>query len=217
MGESYFTNKIKYAIESKGYIGIIVYGAQGYGKSTYSLQLAHKVLGSWDRAFNSLCFTMDEVNDYLLQEERQKILIWDDAGVHANKYKFYDEREQVQTLSGLLDTIRTFLACLILTTPTPSKLLKPIRELPFYYAKIVKNKGVYRRAKIYKREYVPDSLYTTLVAADYFTCRLPDWLYKKYDKLRDEYAKAAQRQYLEAEQRAKIRKIILREKQRKRR
>lgn len=217
MGESYFTTIIRDAIENKGYLGIIVYGAQGYGKSTYALQLTHRILGSWEKVLNSLCFTIDEVNSYLSQEERQKILIWDDAGVHANKYIYYDEREKVKTLSGLLDTIRTFLACLILTTPTPSKLLKPIRELPFYYAKIVQNKDIYRRAKIYKREYVPDKLYTKLVAEDYFTCRLPDWFYIKYDRIRDDYAREARRRYLEAEQQAKIRKLVIREKQGKRR
>lgn len=207
MGETYFEAKINDAIANKGYIGIIVYGDQGYGKSTYALQVTHKILHNWEKCLDSLCFTIDEVNSYLMADERQKIMVWDDAGVHANKYKYHDSREQVQTLSGLLDTIRTFLACLIITTPTPAKLLKPIRELPFYYAKIVKNKFIYRRAKIYKREYVPDKMFTRLVAEDYFTCRLPNWVYERYDRIRDSYAREAHQQYLEAERLAKIRKL----------
>lgn len=183
----YFEKLIKEAIEEMGFVGIIVYGRQGAGKSVYAIKLAYKILGDWDKALNAVKFDAREILEFL-SDKRKKILIWDDAGVFASKYLYFRDIHYVDLISSLVDTIRPKLACLVLTTPSPSRLLRVFREIDFYYVKIVKHRGQYRVAKIYGNYILPTGFrYTRLLAREIFNVLLPNDVYNKYLEKRQYY------------------------------
>jgi len=120
-----------------------VYGPQGSGKTTLSIKLVAQVLRSYSRALRSVVFTRQELEDRIrasirrlgLKEpvkklrkleckRREQVIIWDDASAHADKYMVYSDREYAQRLGITFDLIRRVAACVIVTTPSPARLLK---------------------------------------------------------------------------------------------
>ena len=186
---------IKAAYRSNGFVGAVVYGKQGYGKSSYALKVAYQIYGDWDRVFNAIVFKLEDLvsalRESIVTGKRRQLLIWDDAGVHGNKYRWFDYggQELAKELQALLDVIRTGLAGLIFTTPQPNELLKVFRGYDFYYVKIVKqNKRNNRLATIYQQSVMPNgNVIVKKVGYDRFNVMLPDEVYKRYSGIRASY------------------------------
>ena len=186
---------IKAAYRNHGFVGAIVYGKQGYGKSSYALKTAFQVYGDWGQVFDSLVSKLEDLLDILKQSiskgDRRILIIWDDAGVHGNKYKWfeYNGQETAKQLQALMDVIRTGLAALIFTTPQPNELLKVFRGYDFYYIKITKqDKKNTRLATIYQQNVMPNgSILVKKIGFDRFNVMLPDDVYQKYSEIRRSY------------------------------
>ena len=52
---------IKKAYRINGFVGAIVYGKQGYGKSSYALKTAYQIYEDWDKALDSLVFRLEDL------------------------------------------------------------------------------------------------------------------------------------------------------------
>jgi hypothetical protein len=153
------SRRILEAYEKCEFFGLIVYGPQGIGKSTYMLKVLKEVYGSWDLALKHVVFSLDDLIDIIKTEERILCIGWDDAGIHGHKYKYFRHKESVELISAWLDAIRTQVAGLIITTVNPFNLLKPVRtSLGMRYGKVIVNKEEYdyRAVKVYEMTVLPN-------------------------------------------------------------
>lgn len=186
------TRKIKQAIARDGFLLAIVYGVQGVGKSSYSIHVAREVYGDWQQALQNTVFLLKDFVQKLrhayFKGYKYSVLIWDDAGVHANKYVYYTNIRLVEQLKQIIDVIRTVVKALIVTTPAPDALLKTIREYEYYSVKVVFDTGDYRKAIIYKNSLLPNGYrYAKKQAIDRFKVKLPDDVYDVYSRMRAKY------------------------------
>jgi hypothetical protein len=202
-GKLFLTSKrIEWAWSHIEFFGLIIYGRQGIGKSTYMLKVMHDVYGDWDKVFKYLVFSLDDLIDIMkkAKESRIKVIGWDDAGVHGHKYLYFREKEKVELLSAWIDVVRTRIAGWLITTPDPRNLLKPVRESPgFYYGKVVlRGGGLARLVKVYERVYLPSGdIMVRKAYYDVFKARLPDDVYKEYMERRKAFYEEAEERLME--------------------
>jgi hypothetical protein len=195
------TKKIEDAYKKYEFFGLIIYGEQGIGKTTYMLKVMYDVYGDWNTVFEHLIFSLDDLID-LIEESRGKrfkVIGWDDAGIHGHKYKYFRKRDAVELISAWLDVARTKTASLLITTVNPLNLLKPIREsLGMKYGKVVRYDSANERLiTVYNRTILPNGkTYVKKMYADKFTAILPDHVYERYLKLRSEFYRQAEEQIM---------------------
>jgi hypothetical protein len=191
--------KILDAYKNNEFQSFIVYGGLGYGKSSYSLKTMFQVYGTWDWEEHKkhLCYTPQEfINIIKAAKEREKLLVWDDAGVWIFNLDTYDPF--IKTLTKWFSVARTKFAGVIFTSPSPMWIVRKIRYLPqCMIVKIVKSSGSsprLRTAKAYLNWTAPDFKKTgvKLKWEDHFNVRLPDDYYAKYNPYRESYAQIIQ-------------------------
>lgn len=190
-------NKAYYQDEFKLFV---VYGPLGIGKSVFAMKVAAEVYGGLDnikdylvfhpKDFVKKCLTMSE------QRKRDKLLIWDDAGLWLFYLQYADPF--VQAVIKYMNVARTNWAAMILTTPSPSWVTYKLRRFPQNMTlKIIKegsNKGHPKRpriAKAYRSWVAPDFKHSgvRLLYMDKFDAMLPnDFYWDWYKPLRDSYA-----------------------------
>ena len=191
------SDKIQRACQTDGFVGAIIYGPQRIGKSSYSAKVLHEIYGSWDQVLDHFVFDLREVVDLLGKsvETETKIpaLCWDDAGVHANKMIYFSNRQLVQYLQNLLDVIGLHLGSLVITTPSPSNLLRAVRGYEFYRIKIFRRDGYNGRYGVgYLSSLLPSgSRIIHRDFKDYFNVVLPDEFWEPYLVKRRSYLKTA--------------------------
>jgi len=178
-----------------GFNSFIITGRRGIGKSAYSLSALHAVytkrgmsnIAAWDASLNSLKFTIPEIIDYLKTavdaDEKRVCLIWDDTRIFASGMKYHLNMKLIDKLSGMLDYIRTSLCSLIMTCPSTSGLLGVLKSYDDYEVKIhfTHAGGFAREAKGYLWSSLPSGqkrIYHKFT--DSYSCRLPNWVYKRY-------------------------------------
>ncbi len=186
---------IKAAIRQDGFVGAIIYGNQGYGKSVYALKTAFQVYRDWDIVFSNLVFRLEDLYDKLLSAITNRkpiqVLIWDDAGVHGNKYKWFDPKGQslAKDMQMLIDVIRTGVKSLLITTPQPNELLRVFRGYDWYYIKITKmGDKNNRQATLYRQSVMPNgNIIVRKIGIDRYNVRLPDEIYDWYKPIRESF------------------------------
>lgn len=194
----YLARHIESAYASDGFVGVVIYGLQGVGKSCLALRVAHRVVGSWPKVLNRhLLFTAEEVEARLDEAFekgfRWKTLIWDDAGVYAGKYLHRTDLVAARWLAASIQLIRTHTASLIVTTTSPAELFRSLREQPDWLRVRMRPLSVrpVKRARVtvYRIDVDPigKPVAAKIVENARFTVYLPDDVYRKYKRIREAY------------------------------
>ena len=197
---------LAYRIMSKyptGFIGAIIEGERGYGKSSYALKVMAQVYqnleglddeSAWNRAIDNMIFSMDDLVSVITNNTNKDIvtpaLCLDDATVHFSSYKFFTNLYEVILVHGMFDTIRTAVTGLLLTCPKRDLLLAALRNYDDFKIEIYMNDGWQRIARGYKMKTTPIGQRRTYKNfEDDYSCYLPDWVYQKYGAKRKFYLK----------------------------
>ncbi|MBD3321812.1 MAG: hypothetical protein GF350_12015 [Chitinivibrionales bacterium] len=167
-----------------GFIGAVIQGERGQGKSMYAYKLMAKVyftLGqyislndgqnyeihteedAYHAALEHMIFSPHELINLFKYNNKNDIvtpvLCLDDATVHFNNYKFFVDLHEVILLKGMFDTIRTVATGLLLTCPKRRNLLSFLRDYDDLKIEIKQAPGgdnYDRFAKAYQFNYYPD-------------------------------------------------------------
>jgi hypothetical protein len=137
---------------------------------------------------------VDEIQN---KGERAPLLVWDDAGLWASSYNYFDKI--AIAIGDYLNVARTDFASIVFTTPNPSWLLKRIREIPgIYFSKVVNHRRGYDNASHKRKRWLlayrlwkdvlNDKIGRELEYYDFFDVKLPESVFKEYDKVRRKYA-----------------------------
>jgi len=183
----------RYIMEHSEMTGVIVFGSQRTGKSSYAMQVLYDIYQDWNTVLDHIFFKLEDVVRFLMvQIKTGRIIpafVWDDAGVYGSKQLYFTKRRLAEYLQNLFDVIGTAVKGVILTTPSPENLLKALRSYEFYRVKIVKHNQYYRRiAQGYKNVLLPSGTrYIRKMYRDYFDVRLPKDVYEEYIKIRKSY------------------------------
>jgi len=151
---------VRYALAAytkRGYVGGIIAGEFGKGKTVTAIKIAGKILQAkygyteeqaWDEVINkyiiftsddfiTLTYKMIEGIDWDTMTPRQvlntkyniryPVLIWDDAGIHASSKKEVFDKSSAWDIQSEYDTIRDITSCMLLTVPEEGELMKFLR------------------------------------------------------------------------------------------
>lgn len=189
------SGKILDAFDEEQFIANIVYGPLGIGKSSYSLKVLHEVYDTWDWEIlkTHLVYTPEE---FLIKlkttKEREKCLLWDDAGVWLFNLDTFDPF--IKSVTKWFSVARTQFASVIFTSPSPMWIVRKIRYLPqTTIIKIIKDssrKQPHQRiANAYLNWTAPDFKHTGVkkIYEDNFNVMLPDKLFSEYKPFRESY------------------------------
>lgn len=195
--EGYTSERIAKSHKDGEFVLIIVVGGQGYGKSSYSLQMLRELFGDWKIALNMTLFNFWDIVDLLKGDWRINlddvlpVFCWDDAGIHGSKYLWTTEegQELIKIIQEQFDIARTRTAAIIATTPILGNLAKPLREYKSIRIKITKNGRNQRTANVYDWEdWMRPKSFGRKVAEDHFNRMLPTPVWEEYRIMRDKYA-----------------------------
>lgn len=165
-----FVNQAMSAWRNRKFIGVIICGEFGKGKTSTACQLASDIFKRIypdenddeidKRVLECILFTRQELKkaltrpakkidwehitpiDALKQSKdiRQPVYIWDDASIHGSKH-LRNEKISYEIQSNF-DQIRDACSCMIVTLPESDELLKTIREYRgFYKAELITQKN----------------------------------------------------------------------------
>jgi hypothetical protein len=186
----------------------IVYGMTRAGKSTYaimSLATAAKMAGvvrkrvNWDFINKRVVFDIDEILAYFemvrdrrkgrqtLRARKDIGVVFDDAGVHLHAYKAFHERRFVERISSLLQVAGVYTANIVITTPSPSFVLKIVREMDEMKIVLVTRRSETTSiATVYRLKfYPPRRLMAKKMLREEFDLKMPHL--DKYMKRRIDY------------------------------
>lgn len=212
-----FVRDINYCFLNNQGIYFCIYGQGplGMGKSSLSIQALMQLLGDYDYDGNliKLCTDWDTIRTHIIyhpltfikiiqylkdKRKRIKALVWDDSGIYLNSKDW--QKAESKEMAKWFQTARTYVSSIILTTPSPSLILKDIRRLSMITTEVkFQNRtfGGYdslyshdrRVAYSYDHWYMPDltKARTHLRAKDRFSVKLPDSIYYPYKLVRDSY------------------------------
>ena len=191
-----------------GFIGAIIQGERGQGKSMYAYKLMAKVyltLGeyrsmetgeikqvtneteAYQASLEHMIFSPHELINLFKYNNKNHlvtpVLCLDDATVHFNSYKFFVDLYEVILLKGMFDTIRTVATGLLLTCPKRRNLLSFLRDYDDLKIEIKMAPGNNhdRYARAYQFNWYPDDKkYRVIVPfQDKYSVHVPG---DKYDK-----------------------------------
>jgi len=208
------------AYQNDDFHPIIVYGDLRIGKSAYTIKAIEQALSylGWLRNdkldAHSLQHHMgwepeENVETWLMNEEREPVFCWDDAGYWLHSLNWTDP--VLISIQQYMNVIGTDYNTFIMTTPDPTWILSKIANMAgMIRVKVVKRTGTnllndtqdYRRFARkgigYKPWKSPDLKRggVNKILEDQFSCKLDEELYSWYKPVRDEYAKRAKLQIL---------------------
>lgn len=181
----------------------IVYGGLGKGKSTFACRVGAQLSGNlkywdWEGVKKNLVFLpIDFISrtKKLSEDRRREIyVIWDDAGMHLPASENWDPF--ISSVKDYLNVARTNYAGIIFTCPSPTWVIKKIRNFPDSTTiNIIKAASDRRRmARAYSFRMLPDMKKSRVRTAytDKFWGLMPNSFYWEwYKPLRDSYARYA--------------------------
>ena len=172
---------------------VVIYGARGVGKSTYSIKELYRYYGDWGKALDHIAFSIDD----LLDKSGREFIVWDDAGVWGSTYLWFTEGQKLlAALFDYLDTARLDFNLLALTTPSLRKIPPAIRLADGnVIIKIVRSGYSSGGVKIARANWYTVSEYIgkhiiKKVGRENFRVRLPDPVYQEYLETRRYYTAA---------------------------
>lgn len=189
---------------------IIVYGNLRKGKSSYAMKCVEQALQylRFEDELNGknlkwyMGWKPDEVVEtWLLNEERQPVFIWDDAGYWLHSMNWHDPL--MISIQQYFNVVGTDYNTVILTTPSPDWVLSKIANFPeMIRIKIIKRTGgkrdsdsvVFGRQAIgYQKWRSPDLKRggVNKILVDDFNCKIRQDLYDWYAPIRRDYAREA--------------------------
>lgn len=181
----------------------IIYGPQRKGKSSYAIQVILDMLQATGNTWNYRDLVvyhpsqfLQKLSDLTDKGERAPALLWDDAGVWLFALDW--NTTFVKAVAKVLQVSATAVCLLLFTTPTPSMIIKRVRDIEgILFAKIVQphsHMPTVRRARIYRLTANPLGFRTAkLIAEDHYDVMLPDEIYNWYFPLRQSYLREATR------------------------
>jgi hypothetical protein len=206
--------EIRRAWKTWGFTGFFIYGKQGSGKTTLSLQIARRAYGSWWKALNHLYFdpadieqvvhsSLEIVEKTKRSDARLPVIIWDDAGVWASKYiiRMKGGARYAMAVQNLVELARRIAAGIIVTATDPNRTLTPFRTQEWYYIKIsgpFREAGKqYSRATIYRLSITPlGRAYVVRRGSNLsFPLKMPDKVRQRHTELNLMYVKRAPLQF----------------------
>ena len=116
--------------------------------------------------------------------------IWDDAGMHGGKYKFFTDVKMVEALQGEIDTIRFILTGFVTTSPELSSILRFMQEYKDNLIVSVKKQSPgatkYSRKAEVKRWYEDrnGNYRKRLAWTTNFSCYVDKWAYEEYTRMK---------------------------------
>lgn len=116
--------------------------------------------------------------------------MWDDAGMHGGKYKFFTDVKMVEALQGEIDTIRFILTGFMLTSPELSSILRFMQEYKDQLIITVKKHPAaptkYNRLAEVKKWYETrnGSYRRRLAWSTKFSCYVDKWAYEEYTRMK---------------------------------
>ena len=196
-----------------GFVGAIVEGRRGVGKSSYCIKVMKEVYQTmydlsdkeaYQMALDHILFDLDDVIPFLKKASMGKkpvpIVTWDDAGVHGSNLRWFTNMHQVEMLKGLTDTIRTGVTGFIINCPDREGLLRALRNYNDLIVSIVKAGGgggkqyqnysrIGRGYTMFKLPSGTKRIYKSY--EDEFSCYIPKYFYEQYMEKRKKYFKKA--------------------------
>lgn len=185
-------------------------GPLGIGKTSYALQCLMQLYGTYDYdgRLVELCKDWEKIACHIvfhpqtfkqiiqhLQKTKTRIkgLVWDDSGIFLAAKDW--QKAWAKEIVKYFQLARTYCSSIILTTPSPSLILKDIRRLNMVTlnVKFVRSKNSFnhsRRALGYDHWYLPDLTKPRMKfrGSDEFNVMLPDCIYRPYQDMRAGYA-----------------------------
>ena len=161
----------------------------GIGPKTYR-EAGSKVLFTMTDVVRAL-EVLDTIDmDNVLKWQKENTVpcyIWDDAGMHGGKYKFFVAVKMVDYLKGLMDTMRFVTSGFLINAPELSGLLGFIREYKDQLIIEIKYapSGDYRRsAKIQRYVKYRNGKRLRLAYVTNFNSHVDSWVYELYSKMK---------------------------------
>lgn len=214
-----------------GYWGGLVYGSRGRGKTAFCLHTQREVyqykLGityddAWELTLKHIMFSLEDIDnmfnildtidfsDTIKWQEDNTVLctIWDDAGMHGGKFKYFVATKMVEHLQGNMDVIRFILTGFLINAPEISNLLSFLRTYRDH--KIIKiayrteGKNDYDRVARIK-QWKEDKLgrwHLMTIGATKFSCYVDDWVYREYSAMKAKAIMENRHQFLDAVKKA---------------
>lgn len=174
--------------DRNGLVGCHIRGRQQSGKSSYALLAMYELYqGNVDAVLKHTVFSIkgltELLNNAVKNDERMICVLWDDASVQGSAGQYNINRELVQYVSAMGDTMGLATKGIILTSPS-GDIIKAFRNYDFYKAEVHQGRGKYDRfVKGYTYGMSPKGQrWCRLEFKDNYDTRVP--FYDRYYKLR---------------------------------
>lgn len=195
----WLARKIVKAYENNGFVSAVVFGKQGEGKTSYAFKVARDVFyyvydlkskdDAWEYVKNAYFFelpdALNKIGEAIAQRQRLPLIVFDDASIWLSKYIWY--KDYMKSFYKLFALIRTRVAGVVFTTPSPDDIAKFLREKGWYQIRVtmVNRRKREARAMLYERKFVRNEKgeITTKVEAkaiDFFIASMPNAFYREY-------------------------------------
>lgn len=191
-----------------GYYGCTIKGPRGRGKTAFCMHTAREVYqfseglsrdSAWERVLENTMFCLSEIdnmidrvegidwNNVIKWQEDNSILcrIWDDAGMHGGKFRFFTDTKAVGHLQENMDVIRLVLTGFLINAPEISNLLSFLRSYRDHkiinIAHTPERKAPYERVATIKqwREDRLGRWHLIPVVSTRFSCFVDEWVYEE--------------------------------------